>query len=208
VRARPPDCMDSSLERFALALESPLRSSLRTGDQHRRPCCIKAACSRRNACRQVNRQALRSSCLPVNAYGAPAAGKRRFEPLLTASEAVAVRQPLRPRVGSIVVTTSGGCMATAQPKVRPEPVPALPRRWSGSGGFFWPVCRCSYPGTTETPLSGAVPGFGTVRRLFSARERAPASCWTCWRCRDRSRAGDSWLGNGPRCPGEQARPPP
>jgi len=52
-------------------------------------------------------------------------------------------------------------------KKRPRTSSAVASRWSGSGGFLWPVCRCSHPAHGNAAL-GAVSGFGNrPERLFS-----------------------------------------
>jgi len=106
----------------------------------------------------------------------------------------------------VTTSSAAGNGYRAATAARPFFLFCVASRWRGSGGFSC-LCVAAHPGTTETPLSGAVPGFGTVPSGCSAPERARSQAMLerAGGAGTGSRAGDSaW--NGAEIPGEQAGP--
>jgi len=96
--------------------------------------------------------------------GAPCCWQKAMRAAAERSEPGAFAQPLGPGGAASVNNQLGEpWYGYAQSKAGPEPVPALPFAWSGSGGFLWPVLSLLQSRhQRKTPLLGPFPGF--VRR--------------------------------------------
>ncbi|MCT0202288.1 SDR family NAD(P)-dependent oxidoreductase [Synechococcus sp. CS-603] len=157
---------DSSLERFALALE-PLRSSLRlvintAGLLHQ------SGLQPEKRLRQVNRQAL-EQLFAVNAYG-PLLLAQAVEPLLSRSEPVLFAS-LSARVGSIGDNQLGGWYGYRAAKAAQNQfLRCLALEWKRR----LPLACVSllHPGTTETPLTAPFRASVPAERLFSPERAA------------------------------------